>query len=81
MAFSPKNPERDNCQNYGYGWRIECDTCQRSMVYHGGLWNGYNTLFIRRPCDKTTFIILSNIYNRGFSGKSKDFFSVLDLAE
>ena len=81
MAFSPKNPERSNCQNYGYGWRIECDTCQRTMVYHGGLWNGYNTLFVKRSCDRTTLIILSNIYNRGFSGKSKDFFAVLDLEE
>ena len=78
MAFSPQNPEKDNCQNYGYGWRIECDTCKRSMVYHGGLWNGYNTLYIRRSCDKTTFIVLSNIYNRGFSGKSKEFLGILD---
>jgi len=81
MAFAPKNSDMDTCYNYGYGWRISCDTCQRQMIFHGGLWNGYHTLFIRRPCDKTTFIILSNIYNRGFSGKSKDFFSVLDLTD
>ena len=78
MAFVPKNPEMDNCQNYGYGWRIECDSCGNSLIYHGGKWNGNNTLFIKRPSDSTTFIIFSNIYNRGFSGKSKDFLSVLD---
>ena len=81
MAFAPKNSELDTCQNYGYGWRISCDTCMRSMIYHGGLWNGNNTLFIKRPCDKTTFIVFSNIYNRAFSGKSKEFLWVLDGGE
>ena len=79
LAFAPKNQELDTCQNYGYGWRISCDTCERPMIYHGGLWNGNNTLFIKRPSDKITFIILSNIYNRAFSGKSKEFLSILDL--
>ena len=81
MAFTPKNPELDSCQNYGYGWRISCDTCMRSMPFHGGLWNGNNTLFIKRPCDKTTFIVFSNIYNRAFSGKSKEFLWILDSGE
>ena len=79
MAFAPKNPELDSCQNYGYGWRIGCDSCRRTLIYHGGLWNGNNTLFIKRPCDKITLIALSNIYNRAFSGKSKEFLGILDL--
>jgi len=81
LAFAPKNSELDDCQNYGYGWRISCDTCQRPLIYHGGLWNGNNTWFIKRPCDKTTLIVFSNIYNRAFHGKSKEFFAILDLEE
>jgi CubicO group peptidase (beta-lactamase class C family) len=78
MAFTPKNSEMDDCKNYGYGWRIECDTCLRPLIYHGGLWNGNHTWFIKRPCDKTTLIVLSNIYNRAFLGRSKEFFAILD---
>ena len=81
MAFAPKNPETDSCQNYGYGWRMECDSVGHRLIYHGGLWNGNNTLFIKRLCDKVTFIVFSNIYNRGFSGKSKEFLGILELGD
>jgi len=81
MAFSPQNADMDDCHNYGYGWRISCDTCQRPLIYHGGLWNGNNTWFIKRPCDRTIIIAFSNIYNHAFYGRNKDFFAILDAEE
>jgi len=78
MAFSPQNVENSPCSNYGYGWRLSCDTFGNTLVYHGGLWNGNNTLFLRRTSDRILIIFLSNIYNRGFSGKSADFLSIID---
>ena len=81
MAYAPKNSELDSCHNYGYGWRLDCDSCMRPLIYHGGMWNGNNTLFIKRPSDKTTYIVFTNIYNRASYGKSKVFFSILDFPD
>ena len=78
MAFTPKNRENSPCSNYGYGWRLSCDVFGNALVYHGGLWNGNNTLFLKRQSDQVLIIFLSNIYNRGFSGKSTDFLSIID---
>jgi CubicO group peptidase (beta-lactamase class C family) len=77
-AFEPQNVDMDECQNYGYGWRLGCDLTGKALVYHGGLWNGNNTLFVKRLEDEVFIIILSNIYNKGFSGKSSQLLQVLD---
>ena len=78
LAFLPKHNELSPCSNYGYGWRLSCDKYGNALIFHGGLWNGNNTLFIRRLSDETLIIILSNVYNRGFSGKSTDILGILD---
>ena len=78
MAFSPQNADRSPCSNYGYGWRLSCDEHGNALIFHGGLWNGYNTLFLRRLSDETLIIILSNVYNKGFSGKSSAILSIFD---
>jgi CubicO group peptidase (beta-lactamase class C family) len=78
MAFSPQNTDKSPCDNYGYGWRLSCDKYGNVLVYHGGLWNGNNSLFLKRISDKTLIIILSNVYNRGFSGRSTEILSILD---
>jgi CubicO group peptidase (beta-lactamase class C family) len=78
LAFSPKNSEISPCSNYGYGWRLSCDEYGNALVYHGGLWNGNNSLFLKRLSDKTLIIFLSNLYNKGFSGKSGDFLLIFD---
>jgi len=78
MAFSPQNAERSPCSNYGYGWRLSCDENGNALIFHGGLWNGNNTLFIRRITDETLIVILSNVYNKGFSGKSTVILAILD---
>jgi CubicO group peptidase (beta-lactamase class C family) len=78
MAFLPQNQDEPSCSNYGYGWRLSCDKYGNTLVYHGGLWNGNNSLFLKRISDKTLIIILSNVYNRGFSGRSTEILSILD---
>ena len=78
MAFSPKNPENSPCNNYGYGWRLSCDDYGNKLIYHGGLWNGNNSLFLKRLSDEILIVFLSNLYNRGFSGKSGDFLLIFD---
>ncbi|MDR2410658.1 MAG: beta-lactamase family protein [Bacteroidales bacterium] len=78
MAFSPQNADKPNCNNYGYGWRLSCDNYGNTLIYHGGLWNGNNSLFLKRPSDKTLIVILSNVYNKGFSGRSTEILSILD---
>jgi CubicO group peptidase (beta-lactamase class C family) len=78
MAFSPQNTDQSPCNNYGYGWRLSCDNYGNTVIYHGGLWNGYNSLFLKRLSDKTLIVILSNRYNRGFSGKSTEILSIWD---
>ncbi len=74
----PNNQEQDCCNNYGYGLRISCDENNNTLLYHGGLWNGNNSLFIHRPSDKTVIIILSNLFNKSFTGKSGDILHILD---
>lgn len=78
LAEFPNNKEQDNCNNYGYGLRISCDENNNTLLFHGGLWNGNNSLFIHRPSDKTVIIVLSNIFNRSFTGKSVDILHILD---
>ncbi|MDR1792629.1 MAG: beta-lactamase family protein [Bacteroidales bacterium] len=79
MAFEPHNLDLSQCNNYGYGWRLDCDKNGSALVYHGGLWNGNNTLFIKRLDDNVLIIFLSNIYNRGFAGGRSDLFlQILD---
>ncbi|MBO4403396.1 MAG: beta-lactamase family protein [Bacteroidales bacterium] len=64
MAWTPKNEEMDPCANYGFGWRLACDSDGNRLVYHGGLWNGYNALLVYRPSDQTLVIFLTNWVNR-----------------
>jgi CubicO group peptidase (beta-lactamase class C family) len=78
MAFSPKHADQSPCSNYGYGWRLSCDSYGNALIFHGGLWNGNNTLFVRRISDETLIVILSNVYNKGFSGKSAVILAILD---
>ncbi len=78
LAFTFKNQESSPCNNYGYGWRLSCDEYGNPLVYHGGLWNGNNSLFLKRLADNTLIVFLSNLYNKGFSGKSSDFLLIFD---
>ncbi|MEO6902828.1 MAG: serine hydrolase domain-containing protein [Bacteroidia bacterium] len=63
-AFTGYSNEHSGKRNYGYGWRLLDNGHNDKIVYHNGWWHGYNSLFFRRPSDRTTIIILSNKDNR-----------------
>jgi len=63
---------------YGYGYRIEENPRHGKLVYHGGLWNGFQNLFVYRPSDNVVIIFLSNLYNKAHVGRSNEFLNILD---
>jgi CubicO group peptidase (beta-lactamase class C family) len=58
-AFSPAFKERKNKDNYGFGWRIK-DYSGDKVVWHGGWWEGYKSMFIRNLKDEVVIIVLTN---------------------
>lgn len=66
---------------YGYGLRIEQNPSHGKLVYHGGLWNGFQNLFIYRPADNVIIIFLSNYYNRSHAGYSDKILNAIDRIE
>jgi len=77
QAFMGYSNEHQGKRNYGYGWRLIEDAKGDKIIYHNGWWHGYNTLFYRRPSDRTTIIILSNKYNPS-TYQIKGVLSILD---
>ncbi len=65
-AFTPMSYDFKRNNNYGFGWRITTFDDGRKIVYHGGWWRGYNSLFARRLDDHATVIILTNKVNWSF---------------
>jgi Beta-lactamase class C and other penicillin binding proteins len=65
---------------YGYGLRIEETPEFGKLIYHGGLWRGYQNVFVYRPSDNTVIIFLSNYRNSAHLGKSNEILQVLDGA-
>lgn len=63
---------------YGFGYRIEESPEHGKLVYHGGLWNGFQNLFLYRPSDNVVIIFLSNLYNKAHSGRSGQILDILD---
>lgn len=77
-AVSGKSADRPIDNNYGYGWHLGKNYWGVPLVYHGGLWNGFNTLFIKRLNDDVFIIVLSNITNWSFSRQSNNWFEMID---
>jgi len=69
LATQPQNkllkgkPE----EYYGYGLRIE-DAALGYLIFHGGLWRGFQNNMVYRPKDQYIFIVLSNFRNRAMIG-------------
>ena len=63
---------------YGYGYRIEESPTHGKLVYHGGLWNGFQNLFLYRPSDNVVIVFLSNLYNKAHAGRSDQMLNILD---
>jgi CubicO group peptidase (beta-lactamase class C family) len=63
-AFSnSQNLKRKYNEDYGFGWRLRDLKNGERVVYHAGLWHGYNTYLLRNPNDHSAIIILSNLSN------------------
>lgn len=80
-AMSPQNKLHNGARPselYGYGLHIEDDPCHGRLVYHGGLWHGFNHIMMYRPSDNLLFICLSNYRNRAHVGKSSVILTIVD---
>ncbi len=72
LAFTEHIEQKNNGQNYGYGFRLTYDDIKGKIPFHTGWWKGFRTYFIRVPSKQHTIVILSNI-------KRGPFFNVNDL--
>jgi len=64
---------------YGYGLRIE-DAALGYLIYHGGLWRGFQNNMVYRPKDQYIFIVLSNFRNRAMIGVNGRLLRTIDGA-
>jgi len=64
---------------YGYGLRIE-DGATGYLIYHGGLWRGFQNNMVYRPQDQYIFIVLSNFRNRAMVGINGKLLCIIDGA-
>jgi CubicO group peptidase (beta-lactamase class C family) len=62
-AFAISNRINKKTEDYGFGWRIRQIESGDTVVYHGGLWHGYNTYLLRNLKDHSAIIVLSNLTN------------------
>ena len=79
-AFTGSRSEKKKDEDYGFGWRIRQVESGDTVVYHGGLWHGYNTYLLRNPKDHSAIIVLSNVTN-GSLNYLKDLRKVLYPAQ
>lgn len=79
-AYTPSSYDFKRDNNYGFGWRIDTLDDGSKVVYHGGWWRGYNSLFLRRLDDHTTIIILCNKVNWSW-GEKEDLIALIDSAD
>ncbi|WP_317195348.1 serine hydrolase domain-containing protein [Rufibacter roseolus] len=59
--------KKNQTEDYGFGWRIRPLDNGDTAVYHGGLWHGFSTYFLRNPKEHSALIVLSNLPNGSFS--------------
>jgi len=74
MLLKGKPPEF-----YGYGLRIE-EGSTGYLIYHGGLWRGFQNNMVYRPSDQYIFIVLSNFRNRALIGVNGKLLRTIDGA-
>jgi hypothetical protein len=63
---------------YGYGLRLKVHEKYGYYIYHGGLWRGYNHVWIYRPTDRFYAIFLSNFVNGGHKGRTLQLMQIKD---
>jgi len=81
LATQPQNKllKGKPAEYYGYGLRIE-DEEYGYLVYHGGLWRGFQNNMVYRPSDQYIFIVLSNFRNRAMIGVNGKLLQIIDGA-
>jgi len=65
-AFEPGSTDRKGFLNYGFGFRLRTLADGNRIVYHGGKWNGYNSLVLHLIDKHIAIIFLTNRRNMSF---------------
>ena len=80
-ASQPQNNILKGAPNeyYGYGFRIE-EKDNGYLIYHGGLWRGFQNNMVYRPKDQYIFIALSNFRNKAILGVNSKLLYIIDGA-
>jgi CubicO group peptidase (beta-lactamase class C family) len=81
QAAQPQNIFAKNkpAELYGYGLRIE-DDINGYLIFHGGLWRGFQNNMVFRPKDQYIFIVLSNFRNKAAIGVNGRLLCTIDGA-
>jgi CubicO group peptidase (beta-lactamase class C family) len=81
QAVQPQNKllKGEPPELYGYGLRIEEGT-NGYLIYHGGLWRGFQNNMVYRPADRYIFIVLSNFRNKAMIGVNTRLLCIIDGA-
>ena len=79
LATQPQNKQVKVAPSelYGYGLRIEEDV-HGYLIYHGGLWRGFQNNMVYRPKDQYIFIVLSNFRNKAILGVNGKLLGIID---
>jgi len=82
QAIQPQNTllKGNPSEYYGYGLRIESEGDTGYLVYHGGLWRGFQNNMVYRPSDQYIFIVLSNLRNGAPIGVNGRLLRIIDGA-
>lgn len=62
-AFAGPGKIDKKSEDYGFGFRLRQVENGDTVIYHGGLWHGFNTYMLRNPKDHSAIIVLSNHTN------------------
>lgn len=79
-AFTFHSPKRKGNNNYGFGWRLYKNSENNIVVYHGGWWRGYSTLFVHYPESEAFLMILTNRVNHAYTN-TNHVFDILEIPE
>jgi len=79
LATQPQNTllKGKPSEFYGYGLRIE-EGANGYLIYHGGLWRGFQNNMVYRSSDQYIFIVLSNFRNRAPIGVNGRLLRIID---
>lgn len=75
---SYSEPKRNKHFNYGMGWRLFEEDNGQQVVYHTGWWHGFQNIYVRDIKNKTTIVILSNMFN-GSIAQIDDLYHIVDM--